>query len=602
MKNLIKLFGLLLLLVGCSKSDGIEEPQMPENPTEVEPLPTNVELAESTVQLNNAQLAFLSTVDEENATLTFSASLPSEYLPKEGQILLQMTPTETLPYGFVGRVTKIEQTANGYVVHTDTPTLTEIFNKLQVEGELQAATESRAIPTDDEGFYMIEHPIELSMSGIKFSGSINNGFRPRLRIVSDAETGQKEMLFRFDTKKETNITFVFTPNLELDDMWNMGHGVLLSLTTGGLPVAAYLQPYIVSEAEITTGVNVGVTFRDYNSYAIEYNGSLPKITIGEGNDTEKYAMDPQLDLSSLVAGSFYVGVGVKVDFRLFGRRNLSAGIGPEIGFKAEGEVGAQLLIEENKVADSAYDAFKDNQVAFSGGVYISGHMDATFLSKKIERWHGELASFTFAERSFYLFPEFDECTLEETNGTINAKATVKRDLLLPVSVGIASYQNEEAKKYGKSYAYHFAGNFQENPICESFKDEEDTEYWTYINLGGTYVKGVKCVSETDKLRQMLIQFYKDTGGDNWTRNDNWCSDKPLNQWYGVYLNESDEEDDEEDYEEDDEEDVNVDIKDEEIFSLTLELGGNNLVGSGDLSGCAVLRELELYDNHLITII
>lgn len=34
-------------------------------------------------------------------------------------------------------------------------------------------------------------------------------------------------------------------------------------------------------------------------------------------------------------------------------------------------------------------------------------------------------------------------------------------------------------------------------------------------------------------REVLIAFYKATGGDNWTDNTNWCSDKPLSEWYGV---------------------------------------------------------------------
>ena len=34
-------------------------------------------------------------------------------------------------------------------------------------------------------------------------------------------------------------------------------------------------------------------------------------------------------------------------------------------------------------------------------------------------------------------------------------------------------------------------------------------------------------------REALIAFYNATGGDNWTDNTNWLSDKPLNQWHGV---------------------------------------------------------------------
>ena len=31
----------------------------------------------------------------------------------------------------------------------------------------------------------------------------------------------------------------------------------------------------------------------------------------------------------------------------------------------------------------------------------------------------------------------------------------------------------------------------------------------------------------------MIEFYKATNGDNWKNNTNWCSDKPLNEWYGI---------------------------------------------------------------------
>lgn len=36
-----------------------------------------------------------------------------------------------------------------------------------------------------------------------------------------------------------------------------------------------------------------------------------------------------------------------------------------------------------------------------------------------------------------------------------------------------------------------------------------------------------------KEREALIALYKATDGDNWKNNDNWCSDKPLSEWYGV---------------------------------------------------------------------
>ncbi|MCQ2051580.1 MAG: M64 family metallo-endopeptidase [Bacteroidaceae bacterium] len=34
-------------------------------------------------------------------------------------------------------------------------------------------------------------------------------------------------------------------------------------------------------------------------------------------------------------------------------------------------------------------------------------------------------------------------------------------------------------------------------------------------------------------REALIDFYNALDGDNWIHNENWCSDKPMNEWYGV---------------------------------------------------------------------
>lgn len=39
-------------------------------------------------------------------------------------------------------------------------------------------------------------------------------------------------------------------------------------------------------------------------------------------------------------------------------------------------------------------------------------------------------------------------------------------------------------------------------------------------------------------REVLVAFYEATGGEKWTNNTNWCSDKPLSEWYGVECNEA----------------------------------------------------------------
>lgn len=46
--------------------------------------------------------------------------------------------------------------------------------------------------------------------------------------------------------------------------------------------------------------------------------------------------------------------------------------------------------------------------------------------------------------------------------------------------------------------------------------------------GGSYLDQVLAME-----RAALIEFYHSTNGDNWVNNTNWCSDKPVGEWYGV---------------------------------------------------------------------
>ncbi len=42
----------------------------------------------------------------------------------------------------------------------------------------------------------------------------------------------------------------------------------------------------------------------------------------------------------------------------------------------------------------------------------------------------------------------------------------------------------------------------------------------------------------EQERQALVAIYNALGGDNWNDNTNWCSDKPLSEWYGVEVDNS----------------------------------------------------------------
>ena len=70
----------------------------------------------------------------------------------------------------------------------------------------------------------------------------------------------------------------------------------------------------------------------------------------------------------------------------------------------------------------------------------------------------------------------------------------------------------------------------------SFSVENGEVVW---NFGDYQVKNVESVvlptaeESLAQVRQALINFYNATDGDHWKNNTNWCSDKPLDEWYGI---------------------------------------------------------------------
>lgn len=77
------------------------------------------------------------------------------------------------------------------------------------------------------------------------------------------------------------------------------------------------------------------------------------------------------------------------------------------------------------------------------------------------------------------------------------------------------------------------------------------------------------------LREQLIKLYNDTDGDNWINNENWCSDRPIEKWYGVMLSSD--------------------------GLITLELDLNNLNGNIDLHGCTNLSSISIRNNNIYSI-
>ena len=71
----------------------------------------------------------------------------------------------------------------------------------------------------------------------------------------------------------------------------------------------------------------------------------------------------------------------------------------------------------------------------------------------------------------------------------------------------------------------------------TFNLKNEDVQWTVVcgneDIRGFDLEVQRYYDAPQEEREALMDFYHATGGDNWTRNDGWGSDLPVNKWYGV---------------------------------------------------------------------
>lgn len=90
-----------------------------------------------------------------------------------------------------------------------------------------------------------------------------------------------------------------------------------------------------------------------------------------------------------------------------------------------------------------------------------------------------------------------------------------------------------------SGTYTFCPNKQHNLTLTLNRTLTKGEILLSSNNVIPWTEDTPTIGEADQWlseRDALIALYKATNGDQWKNNTNWCSDKPLNEWYGIRIN------------------------------------------------------------------
>ncbi|MDE6853025.1 MAG: hypothetical protein K2J67_11185, partial [Lachnospiraceae bacterium] len=92
---------------------------------------------------------------QNDSIIQFSSSTPENLIPQIGTILY-VPESDKTPYGFLGKIIKIEKT-NGYKVFTESAPLDEVFGNLSVDGTIESINGIEEV-TDAEG-----NPVEYEI-------------------------------------------------------------------------------------------------------------------------------------------------------------------------------------------------------------------------------------------------------------------------------------------------------------------------------------------------------------------------------------------------------------------------------------------------------
>ena len=162
-----------------------------------------------------------------------------------------------------------------------------------------------------------------------------------------------------------------------------------------------------------------------------------------------------------------------------------------------------------------------------------------------------------------------EYEFDHTGGELDFEIQTNVDFTVTISDNATEWIQQVDTRALETKTLHF------NISANSSEDDREGTI-TISGDGVTQTVKIKQIGIADLLevnRAALIALYNATNGGNWINNDNWCSDKPISEWYGIGRSDS---------------------------GFRLILPGNNLSGSlpDEIGNLTLFQELALNDNNI----
>lgn len=561
-------------------------------------------LNKNTQMITDDQLKYVSPSPEDPTTLIYSADL-SNNVPKVGNVLWAPV-SDTFPYGFLGKVSEVSKSKDGSAqVKTVTAPLSEAFDELYVDETVEITPQDGQTRMPSRGFvgtdFSYEVGIKLGSESHQVTGKMGFTSKLRANIELSKESGKDYAALTADNlfEIEAQALISYEGKTENQDPVSLLPkpitGAPIPLAGGLIVIIPALNPYAVFTAEGKAIYQATFHTQQHNLFGAELKNDQWKTNsrdIGNSGGSP-WNLDGKIDFS----GEAYLGTGIELSGRFYGRDDAKMYIKAEAG----GKLSGQLSINLEDLEQDAKVKVEEAKLTYTTSITGKLGFDASVFAPDLA-FEKDFLEIGLRSADLYVLPLLEKLKLTrvtDSQGTsIEAQTNTTRETLskdMQISIDVRnskgeSVQTSEDKSYqgvarpdGDNWTLPSMNiketfenipegdNYTVVPIIKSPILKDIPELKEYVLETASASIDVPSRSEGD-LRNYLIKFYQETNGPAWPESErtNWCTNLPLTEWAGVTAHPS-------------------------IKGL-YRLEKHGITGNVDFSGCKSLETINIYGN------
>lgn len=567
----------------------------------------SIETVEEKVVLNEQvlnlgpELADCIRIIDEN-TLWLSGRTPATHIPDKGQ-LIYYHPETTCEGMFAGLVKSVGENDGGWLISTEIPPINDIFRYLSINLEMNSSnTQVEYEPSDEdcvksctivdnsiwddiEEVYSdadspartgsrikSENKVPLDLT-LEFAVSNNNEvFEGKIYLGLKGYVYLSDMSdFAMDVNMRIGLNGTLGTSVSGERVFNLlqlKNGITLySNKLIGLRWKPSLDFFTKGQIRVEAGLNFEMMNTDIKLKYASKNFVQSNIEREHDNYFRVHSLKSE--------GAFGLSLTGKLYAFIFSDNFFSGGVSNSVSIQFQGEKNVGIQFPDFVNFDFSVSVIPEFTmqpfVAFRKVSGLVRHLGPS-VSVKANAFTIDLIpnihNIKYRQSKDYSQLKVDAEIYSKNTSFIESKqegiALFRKGEEEPV--GMAEIKNENIK------------SIEGNAVFELNRDTqyEIAPYMESIYDG--YVYGER-INVERPLREILEEFYRSTDGDNWINNENWCTDAPLNEWYGLsFQDDSDPEP-----------------------KVILSLEGNNLAGDAYLAPNNSIININLNENQLTSL-